>query len=88
MAAAVARVAIRPPVNRVVEVAGPDTFRLDDFVRRALAAHDDPRDVVIDPHSRYFGVELSERMLLPGDGAQLGATRFEDWLSAVLVPVE
>ena len=75
-------------MNRVVEVAGPDTFRLDELVRRALAAHDDPRDVVIDPHSRYFGVELSERMLLPGDGAQLGATRFEDWLSAVLVPVE
>jgi uncharacterized protein YbjT (DUF2867 family) len=81
VASAVGRVAIGRPLNGVVEVAGPEQFRLDRLVRRALDARDDPREVVIDPHSRYFGAELSEHMLLPGDSAQLGATRFEDWLS-------
>jgi hypothetical protein len=34
------------------------------------------------PHKpRYFGAELSERTLVPSDGARLGETRFEDWLS-------
>jgi hypothetical protein len=37
--------------------------------------------VVADPHARDFGAELGERTLVPGDGARLGKTRFEDWLS-------
>jgi hypothetical protein len=36
--------------------------------------------VVSDPHVRYFGAELGERSLVPGDGARLGETRFEEWL--------
>ncbi len=80
VAAAVARVAVGPPVNGTVEVAGPEPLRLDELVRRALAARDDPREVIADPSARYFGAELDERTLLPGDGALLARTRFEDWL--------
>jgi hypothetical protein len=46
-----------------------------------LAARNDPREVVTDPQARYYGVELSERTLVPGDDARLGETRFDDWLS-------
>ncbi len=81
VAAAVARVAVGAPVNGIVEVAGPEPLRLDELVRQALTARDDPREVVADPDARYFGAELDERTLLPGDGARLGDTRFEDWLS-------
>ena len=55
--------------------------RLDELVRQGLAAHKDPREVVADPNARYYGVELSERTLLPGDGARLGETRFADWIN-------
>jgi hypothetical protein len=37
--------------------------------------------VITDPHARYFGAELDERTLLPGDDARLAETRFDDWLS-------
>jgi hypothetical protein len=37
--------------------------------------------VATDPRARYFGARLSERTLLPGDGARLAATSFDDWLS-------
>ena len=47
-----------------------------------LAARYDPREVIADPHARYFGTELSERSLVPGDGAQLGKVRFADWLKS------
>jgi hypothetical protein len=68
-------------VNGTVEVGGvPEQFRLDELVRQALAARKDPREVVADPHALYYGVELSESTLLPGDGARLGETRFETWL--------
>lgn len=81
VASAVARVAMGSPVNATVEVGGPEKFHLDELVRRGLAAHKDPREVVADPHARYYGVELSEKTLLPGDDAQLGGTRFETWLT-------
>jgi uncharacterized protein YbjT (DUF2867 family) len=80
VAAAVARVAVGAPVNGIVEVAGPEQFRLDELARRYLGAHGDPRSVIADPRARYFGAELRERTLVP-DHATLGEIRFDDWLS-------
>jgi uncharacterized protein YbjT (DUF2867 family) len=81
VARAVAQVSVAPPANGIVEVAGPEQLRLDELVRRGLSARNDPREVIADPHARYFGAELGERTLVPGDGAHLGETRLEDWLS-------
>ena len=82
VATAVAKVAAGPPLNRIVEIGGPEQFRFDDFMRKFLAARHDPRQVVADPHARYFGVVLTERTLVPDDGAELGKTRFADWLAS------
>ena len=81
VASAVAKVAIGSPLNGTVEVAGPEQFRFDEFISRGLSARNDPREVIADPRALYFGTELSERSLVPSDGALLGETRFEDWLS-------
>lgn len=80
VAAAVARVAVGPPLNGIVEVAGPDELRFEDFIRRGLRAAGDQREVVADPEARYFGAELDERSLVAGPDAQVAATHFEDWL--------
>ena len=81
VASVVCKVAIGPPLNGIVEVAGPEQLRFDEFISRALSARKDPREVIADSHARYFGTELTERSLVPGDGALLGETRFDDWLS-------
>ena len=81
VAAAVTRVAMGPPLNGTIEIGGPERLNFDEFISRALRARKDPREVVADPHARYFGTELSELSLVPGVDAQLGKTRFEDWLS-------
>lgn len=81
VASGVGRVAIAPPVNGTVEIGGPEKFRLDEFIRRALAAHRDPREVIADPQARYYGIEVKERTLVPEDDAKLGKIRFEDWLA-------
>jgi len=81
VASAVGRIAMGSPVNGTVEVGGPEKFRLDELIRRGLAAFKDPRVVVADPHAHYYGIEVSERTLLPGDDARLGETRFETWLT-------
>lgn len=80
VATAVARVALGSPVNGTFEVGGPEKFPLVELARRALAAWKDPREVVADPHARYYGIVLSQKTLLPGDDARLGDTRFETWL--------
>ena len=81
VASAVARIAVGPPINGVVEVAGPEQFRLDGLIRIGLAAKGDPREVINDPEARYFGAMLQERTLLPDARAVLASTRFEDWIS-------
>jgi len=82
VASALAEIAMGPPVNGTVEIGGPEQFRLNELVRRDLAARKDPREVISDPHARYYGIAVSERTLVPNDDARLGATRFEDWPQA------
>ena len=81
VAAGVASVAVGPPVNGIVEIGGPEQFRVDDLVRRRLAALKDPREVVADPDALYSGAKITERTLVPGNNARLGPTRFETWLA-------
>ncbi|MGA5507405.1 SDR family oxidoreductase [Streptomyces umbrinus] len=81
VATAVGRTAIGEPVNGVFEVAGPDTFQLDELIRTGLEAKNDPRKVVADPKVPYFGAQLEEATLLPGAGARIGETHFADWFA-------
>ena len=81
VASGVARIAVEQPVNGVVEIAGPEQYRVDELVRRRLTSLKDPREVVADPNARYDGAKVSEKTLLPGNGARLGKTRFETWLA-------
>ncbi len=81
VATAVARTAVGQPVGGVREVAGPDQFPLDEWVRVELRAHDDTRRVVTDPQAPYFGVVLDDYTLLPGDDALAFSTRYPDWLA-------
>ena len=81
VASAVARIATNPPVNGTVEIGGPEQFRLDELARRTLTARHDPREVISDPHGRYYGIEVSEKALVPDSGARLSDTRFENWLA-------
>jgi uncharacterized protein YbjT (DUF2867 family) len=81
VASAVGRIATGSPVNGIVEIGGPEKFRLDELGRQYLASNKDSREVVADAKARYYGVDISERTLLPSDEAQLGKTRFETWLT-------
>jgi uncharacterized protein YbjT (DUF2867 family) len=80
VADALAQVAVAQPLNGAIEIAGPEMFRFDGFIRQSLKARNDPREVIADPQSPYFGAVLSENSLVPIGEAQLGKTRFEDWL--------
>jgi len=85
VAKAVGRIAVGAPLNGTVEVAGPQQFRFDELIRQTLGARNDTREVVVDPHARYFGAELGERSLIPAGDARLGEIHFQEWLNQPVV---
>lgn len=80
VAEGVAIAAIGDPVNGITEIGGPEAVLLPDLIRTALTAHRDSRTVVADPAAQYWGIDIGERTLVPGPGATLFDTRFEDWV--------
>lgn len=81
VARAVGRVAVGAPLNGTVEAAGPEQSRLDEIIRRGLAAASDSREVIADPNAPYYGIAVQERTLVPDAGARLGKIRFDDWVA-------
>ena len=80
VAAALTGFALAEPLNATIEIAGPEPIRMDEFAQRFLSATRDPRTVTTDVHALYFGTELNDQSLTPGNKARLGPTRFEEWL--------
>jgi len=79
--AALTGFALAKPLNGTIEIAGPEPIRMDEFARRFLSATRDPRKVTADVHAHYFGTELGDQSLSPGQNARLAPTRFEEWLT-------
>ncbi len=80
VAAALTGFALTQPLNDTIEIAGPEPIQMDELGRRFLSATRDPRKVTTDVHAMYFGTELNDQSLTPGDNARLGPTHFEEWL--------
>lgn len=85
VAKAVGRVAASTPLNGIVEVGGPERFRFQEFVQLGLRARNDARQVIVEQRARYFGANLRELDLVPGEDARLGDIRFSEWLQPAMV---
>ncbi|HEY1387659.1 MAG TPA: SDR family oxidoreductase [Ktedonobacterales bacterium] len=81
VAATLATIAVNPPVNGIVEVAGPERISLAELVQRFLRETGDARQVVADSHARYYGLVLNDQSLTPGAHPRLGSTTFDGWIS-------
>ncbi|GAA1103957.1 SDR family oxidoreductase [Kitasatospora arboriphila] len=75
-----ADVATGTPLGGILEIAGPDTFTLDEIGRMTLAARGDRRPVVVDNQAGLFAA-VHGNVLTPGPGARLAPTRYQDWLN-------
>jgi uncharacterized protein YbjT (DUF2867 family) len=76
-----AEVATGEPSGGTIDIAGPDTQDLVDMARRTYAARG--QEIRLVPTWRgNFDTSMAGEVLLPGPGARLGRTTFEDWLAA------
>ena len=64
----------------MAQVLAAEGAHRDAAVEYGRLARNDPRQIVVDPHARYFGAELGERSLIPGEDARLGEIRLQEWL--------
>lgn len=85
---ALADIVAGDPLNATVEVAGPIRLRMDEFVGFFLNATNDPRELVADKHALYFGTELNDLSLIPGENARIGKLKYEDWFSNQYMKVQ
>jgi len=87
VAAALADLTVRPPLNGIVEVGGPQRFSLAELVKRYLGETGDPRNVIVDVNARYYGAVLNDQSLNPGPNPRLGSQTFEEWLARSMAKV-
>ena len=77
--AALTNIVTGSPLNAIVEVAGPERMPMSEFIRYYLNETEDSRQLIADPHARYFGAELNDESLVPGENPLLGKIKYEDW---------
>jgi len=80
VSALVADVALEPPRNGIVEIAGPERAPFNEIVARYLKTIGDPRQVVRDPDALYWGGRVEEHSLVPLGEARLGRMDLSEWL--------
>ncbi|MEV0167241.1 SDR family oxidoreductase [Nonomuraea fuscirosea] len=77
-----AELAVGAPQGRYADVAGPEQQDLVDMARRTHQAQG--RKVKLVPTwSGLFGPSMAGDVLLPGEGARITPTTFEDWLAGL-----
>jgi uncharacterized protein YbjT (DUF2867 family) len=81
VAAAMVDYTLGPPLNRTVEVAGPDALGIDQAVQKFLTATHDARRVMTDVKAPYYGVKVSQKTLTPDNAERLAPTHLDDWLA-------
>jgi uncharacterized protein YbjT (DUF2867 family) len=79
VAATLADIATTEPKNGVVELAGPESSSMAEFIRMFLSSIGDKRKVVPDPDAKYFDAVLDQDGLAPTGQFIAGPTRFADW---------
>jgi uncharacterized protein YbjT (DUF2867 family) len=81
VSAALADYALGPPLNRIVEIAGPEALGIDQAVQHFLTSTGDRRRLITDPSAPYYGVQVNERSLTPDHPDRLAPTHLDDWLA-------
>jgi len=83
-----AEVAIAPPRNGTIEIAGPERFRIRDLIAKYLSAKGDARRVEASADARYYGARLEEGSLVSDNDPRLGKIGFEQWFEATVSAAE
>jgi len=75
----VAEAALAAPINGIMEIAGPKRFTMPEIIARYLQGTNDPRKVIPNSNTQYYGAQIGYASLVPAGKAKLGAIDFATW---------
>jgi len=78
--------ALGQPLYGTVEIAGPERKSKSEFIQNYISNTDPSKKVIPTGKNEYFGAEVPKDGLVPLGEAQLGNTRFSDWLRSQALP--
>jgi uncharacterized protein YbjT (DUF2867 family) len=81
VAAFMAEKALEKPVNKTLEIGGPEKFDIAVWVKQYLQATHKNYEVGADTHALYSGAPLTADTLVPETAVFLGKTHYADWIS-------
>ncbi|TWR24407.1 SDR family oxidoreductase [Mucilaginibacter pallidiroseus] len=76
----VTALSLEPPLNDVVDIAGPEREDMSTFTENYLSARKDQRMVVPNDNREYIGIAVPQSALVPAGVAKLGNTTFAQWI--------
>ncbi|MDF2193717.1 SDR family oxidoreductase [Paraflavitalea sp. CAU 1676] len=79
----VAQAVVAAPLNGVLQIAGPDRAPMFEVVDKYLRYVKDPRPVIPNGESRYFGGDIGDTSLVPSGEVKLGELSFDKWLTTI-----
>lgn len=77
----IAKVATEMPANKILEIGGPERFRIDEWIKQYLAATEKSLEVETDSNAPYSGVILKKTTLTPENPVYLGANAYTNWIA-------
>ena len=76
----IAKVATEMPTNKIVEIGGPEQFRIDEWIKSYITATEKSLEVKTDSLAPYSGVVLKKTTLTPENPVYLGTNRYTNWI--------
>jgi uncharacterized protein YbjT (DUF2867 family) len=81
VASFLAKVATEKPTNKILEIAGPDRFRIDEWIKHYLTSTGKPLEVETNSNAPYSGVLLKKTTLTPENPVYLGTNGYTNWIA-------
>jgi uncharacterized protein YbjT (DUF2867 family) len=81
VASFMADVALSKPVNRILEIGGPDKFNMVAWVKQYEQATHKNYEIVADAKALYSGAALDADTLAPENAVFLGKNHYADWIA-------
>jgi uncharacterized protein YbjT (DUF2867 family) len=81
VAAFVAKTALEKPVNKILEIGGPEKFDMAAWIAKYLQATHKSYGVAADANALYSGAPLTADTIVPENAVFLGKTHYADWIA-------
>lgn len=75
------KVAIETPANKILEIGGPEQFRIDKWIKQYLSSTEKTLEIETNSNAPYSGVVLERKTLIPQNPVYIGTNEYKNWIA-------